>query len=159
VVAELEDYAIVRDLVVEIIAEGVEATVPATVREVVEAVAGHTAASPEGVSLAHLAGQLGIDKSAASRRWGNARRRGYLRNLESKRGMPARIVLGDPLPDEVEILPAPERLTSCCSPPFLGDEGFDEYLLAAFEAGHITDAEALRRYQLHKLVRAGRLAA
>ena len=38
-----------------------------------------------------------------------------MKNLEERRGKPARIVLGDPLPDEVEILPSPERLEECCS--------------------------------------------
>ena len=39
VVATFEDYAVVRELVVDIVAEGVEATVPATVRKLVGAVA------------------------------------------------------------------------------------------------------------------------
>ena len=106
VIATIEDYAVVRELVVDIVSEGVEATVPATVRELVEAVAG----SEEPLSIAQLANLLGLDKSATSRRWQNARARGYLKNLEEKRGKPARIVLGDPLPDDVEILPSPERL-------------------------------------------------
>ena len=38
-----------------------------------------------------------------------------MKNLEEKRGKPARIVLGDPLPDEVEILPSPERLEERCT--------------------------------------------
>ena len=38
-----------------------------------------------------------------------------MKNLEEKRGKPARIVLGDPLPDDVEILPSPETLEECCS--------------------------------------------
>ncbi len=111
VVATIEDYAVVHDLVFDIVSEGVEATVPATVRELVEAVAG----SEEPLSIAQLASLLGLDKSATSRRWQNARRRGYVKNLEERRGKPARIVLGDPLPDEVEILPSPERLEECCS--------------------------------------------
>jgi hypothetical protein len=111
VVATIEDYAVVYRLVVDIVSEGVEATVPATVRELVEAVAG----SKEPLSIAQLASLLGLDKSATSRRWQNARARGYLKNLEEKRGKPARIVLGEPLPDEVEILPSVERLQERCS--------------------------------------------
>ena len=106
VIATIEDYAVVYELIVDIISEGVEATVPATVRETVEAVA----ASEEPPSISQLATLLGLDKSATSRRWKNARARGYLKNVEEKRGKPARIVLGDPLPDEIEILPSPERL-------------------------------------------------
>jgi hypothetical protein len=36
--------------------------------------------------------------------------RGYIKNLEDRKGRPARLVLGDSLPEDVEILPAPERL-------------------------------------------------
>ena len=112
-VATIEDYAIVRELVVDIVSEGVEATVPATVRELVEAVAG----SEEPLSIAQLANLLGLDKSATSRRWQNARARGYVKNLEEKKGKPARIVLADPLPDDVEILPTVEVLTDHCTVP------------------------------------------
>jgi hypothetical protein len=34
--------------------------------------------------------------------------------------------------------------------PLIGDDGFDDLLLGAFEAGHITDAEALERHEWHK---------
>lgn len=111
VIATIEDYATVYELVVDIISEGVEATVPATVRELVEAVA----ASEEPLSISKLATLLGLDKSATSRRWQNARSRGYVKNLEERRGKPAQIVLGDPLPDEVEILPSPEQLEDRCT--------------------------------------------
>ena len=53
---------------------------------------------------------LGWMKSSASRRAKDAIKRGYLNNLEDKRGRPARLVLGDPLPDDVEVLPTPENL-------------------------------------------------
>src|SRR5262249_39747549 len=48
--------------------------------------------------------------SAASRRWKSARARGHLRNLETGRGKPARIVLADPLPDDIDVLPTVELL-------------------------------------------------
>jgi hypothetical protein len=38
IVATIEDYAVVRELVADLVSEGIEATVPATVRETVEAV-------------------------------------------------------------------------------------------------------------------------
>ena len=113
VIATLEDYAIVRELVVDLVSEGVEATVPPTVRETVQAVAAR--AGEEGVSITVLARELNLDKASASRRWNSARARGYLKNLESGRGKPARIVLADPLPDDREILPTPERLRERCS--------------------------------------------
>jgi len=36
--------------------------------------------------------------------------RGYIKNLEDRKGRPARLVPGDALPEDVEILPRPERL-------------------------------------------------
>jgi hypothetical protein len=116
IVATIEDYATVYELVAEIISGGVEATVPASIRETVEAVRDLQAKHDgEPVSVRALGVRLGIDRSAASRRYGTARARGYLKNLESKRGLPARIVLGEPLPDDIEILPPPDRLREECS--------------------------------------------
>jgi hypothetical protein len=36
--------------------------------------------------------------------------RGYIKNLEDRKGRPARLVPGDSVPEDVEILPSPERL-------------------------------------------------
>jgi hypothetical protein len=44
-----------------------------------------------------------------------ARDGGYLVNLEERRGRPARLVLGEPLPEEVAILPPPTDLEGCCT--------------------------------------------
>jgi hypothetical protein len=111
IIATLDDYKVARDLVADLLAEGVEATVPEAVRQTVEAVA---AEDGKAVSLAKLAAKLGIDKSSASRRWREARRRGYLKNLEDKRGKPAQLVADDPLPENVEILPPTDLLAECC---------------------------------------------
>ena len=116
IVATLDDYQAVRGFVAGLLAEGVEATVPKTVRETVEAVARLNGATPEGgVSLARLAAKLGIDKSAASRRWNIARRRGYLKNEETRKGLPARLTLADSIPDDVRVLPTRAELEECCS--------------------------------------------
>jgi hypothetical protein len=108
IIATVEDYEVVRDLVDDVISEGVEATIPATVRETVEAVA----AAVEPLSTRELGQRIGLDQSAASRRWQAARRLGYLKNLEDKRGKPARIVTAEPLPEEQELLPSVEALTA-----------------------------------------------
>ncbi len=174
IVATLDDYQAVRELVAGLLAEGVEATVPKTVRETVEAVARLNGATPEGgVSLARLAAKLGIDKSAASRRWNIARRRGYLKNEETRKGLPARLTLADSIPDDVRVLPTRAELEECCSVagvpggseeppspgvPLPGDDSFDEFLLAAVDAGHITPAEASERYEQHKLIAAAGVA-
>jgi len=118
IVATLADYAAVRTLVGDLIAEGVDATVPETVRETVETVRtlldgqhGFVVVD-RTTSVREIATQLNLDRSAATRRMSAAIDRGYLRNLEEKRGRPARITLGDALPVDCEILPRPEDLCS-----------------------------------------------
>ena len=110
VVASLDDYAVVRELIADVIAEGVGATVSATVRETVTAVA--ELATDEGVALRPVAEWLKLDKSNVSRRLRMAADGGYIRNLEDKRGKPGRWVIGDPLPEAVELLPSPAQLAT-----------------------------------------------
>ena len=55
---------------------------------------------------------LGLDKSVARRRLRQATELGYLINRETRNGRPARIVLGDPMPDEVQVLPDPSELSA-----------------------------------------------
>src|SRR5919107_1314943 len=80
IVGTIEDYAAVRELVVDLVGEGVEATVPITVRETVEAVKRRRKDSNgEPVTVAELVRRLELDRSAVSRRARNAKDRGYLR--------------------------------------------------------------------------------
>ena len=154
IVAEPEDYAVVRELVADLIGESVEATVPPAVRETVEAVA--ELADEHGVSVSKLAAALEIDKAAASRRWRRARERGYLRNLEPARGKPARIVTAEPLPEEQELLPSVDLLTvnAAKTPlsPRLGDEMYPVHVADAVKNGHVTRAEAEEAYAVHQAV-------
>jgi hypothetical protein len=113
IVATLEDYARVRELVADLVSEGIEATVPATVRETVEMVKRLRDETEKDVTIAALAEELKLDKSAAWRRVRSAMDRGYLENQEDRKGRPAKLVAGDDLPDDIEILPAPERLQGC----------------------------------------------
>src|SRR5262249_10300739 len=105
IIATLADYAAIHDLVAELFAEGVEATVPETVRQTDEGV--KILGQPE-VSLDNLARHLGLGKATVSARLQNAIARGFLVNREDKKGLPARIALGDPLPEERQVLPDPE---------------------------------------------------
>jgi DNA-binding transcriptional ArsR family regulator len=106
-----EDYAAVRKLIVDLVGEGVETTVPATVRETVEAVRRLREGSKgEPVTVAELARKLELDRSTVSRRVRSAKDRGYLRDLEENQRKPSRLVLGDDLPDDLEILPKPEEV-------------------------------------------------
>jgi hypothetical protein len=108
IVATVADYAAVYHLVEGLFAEGLEATVPKTVRETVEAVKeclDDTGAA--AISMTALARELELDKNSVHHRVRKAITAGYLENQEDKRGKPARIVLGEPLPGEREILPPP----------------------------------------------------
>jgi hypothetical protein len=114
VIASIDDYAAIRDLVADLVAAGVEATVRPEVRETIRAVARLVEQSArDEVKQSDLRATLRLDKAAISRRVADALDRGYLRNLEDRKGRPARLVIGDPLPDEIEVLPTPERLHSC----------------------------------------------
>ena len=61
---------------------------------------------------AGVAEKLQLDKSNVSRRLRVAADGGYLRNLEDKRGKPGRWVIGDPLPESVDLLPDPAQLAT-----------------------------------------------
>ena len=114
ILATLEDYEAVRDLLAEIIAEGIEATVAPAIRETVEAISRILAAGSDEVSIAQLAQVMGLDKSAVSRRAAAAVQQGFLWNREDRKGRPARLCLGEPIPAAIGILPTREVL-QCCS--------------------------------------------
>ena len=61
---------------------------------------------------------MDLDPGATSRRVRQAKHRGFIKNLEDKKGKPARLVLGDPMPDDLDVLPKPDTLEGvlhCCS--------------------------------------------
>ena len=78
ILAALEDYARVRELVADLVSEGLEATVLATVRETVEMVERLRDETEKDVTIAALAEELELDKSAAWRRVRSAMDRGYV---------------------------------------------------------------------------------
>jgi hypothetical protein len=112
-VAEVSDYAAVRELVAELVAEGAEVAIKPEVRETVQAVATLLADGANEVKHSDIKRALRLDKSVVSRRVTAAVDAGFLRNLEDRKGRPARLVIGDPLPEEVELLPQPQRLHGC----------------------------------------------
>jgi hypothetical protein len=112
ILATTADYAEVHELLIDIIAQGVQAMVSATIRETLAAVKELDTPTDPGFKILALAEALGIDRSAVSRRVRVAIEDGYLVNLEERRGRPARITLGDPLPPGAEraVLPHPDAL-------------------------------------------------
>jgi hypothetical protein len=118
VLAEFEDYAAVRGLVLDLLSAGVESTVPDSVRETVSAVSALQDIDedePEGVSVHAIAKALRLDKASASRRLRAAADRGYIVNLENRRGRAAKWRTGEPMPDDLVILPEPTDLEECCT--------------------------------------------
>jgi hypothetical protein len=109
IIATEADYVAVRGLVADLVSEGVGATVSDTMRETVGAV--EALASQGAAKVKDVAEYLHLDKSAASRRLKAARERGFVENEEGP-GRPARYVVGDPMPDAIELLPETLDLAS-----------------------------------------------
>ena len=111
IVATPDDYSAVYELVIDVVSEGVDATVSETVRETVEAVQNLSEfRGNKPVNLSQLADHMKLHKSAVSRRVSVAKDRGYLVDLEDRRGKPSQLVMGDPLPEDKPVLPSPESL-------------------------------------------------
>ena len=113
ILATLNDYAAVRGLISGVISDGVGATVDKKVREVVTAVENILAEHNECATMQQLVERLKLHKSTISRRVLLALTGGYLANSNNNNRKPYKLVLGEQLPDEVEILPSPERIGSC----------------------------------------------
>jgi hypothetical protein len=113
IIATLDDYAAVRELVADLISDRIESSVSPTIQQTVSGVQSLVATPPEGVTVAALSKFLKLDKSTTLRRVGVAQERGYLRNLEDRRGRPARLVAGHPLPEDQQVMPEPAELQGC----------------------------------------------
>jgi hypothetical protein len=110
VVANLEDYEVVRNLVAPLVAEGVGATVSAATRETVDAVRELGKGQGYPVMVNEVAKSLSLDKSNASRRLSVAAAGGWVTNLEDRRGRPGRWVTAEPLPEDDGVLPVASQL-------------------------------------------------
>jgi len=109
IVASLDDYKVVSELVSEFISEGVGATVSEATRETVSTVK-DLREEMSDITVKSVADKLGLDKSSAGRRVRKAISQGYLKNLEDKKNRPYKLALDSPVPEEMEILPAFEKL-------------------------------------------------
>jgi hypothetical protein len=111
VVAQLDDYRVVYHLVSDLISQGVQSSVRPTEQETVQVVTQlYRANDDRPLTIASVASRLNLGKSAALRRVRVALRDGYLLNLEEKKHRPYRLVPGDPLPQEIPVLPHPHDL-------------------------------------------------
>lgn len=151
VIATMDDYMAVRSLVGDLVAEGIGATVPATVRQTVETVRrivaeqakqsraggylGDWDGPPQGATVAAVAAQLGIERSSATRRLATAREKGYLVSAAEGRGKASRYTVGEPMPGETAVLP---DCTAVCT-------GQCTHLPQGEDAGHDCDCTGVCR--------------
>jgi hypothetical protein len=105
--AAFDDYAVVRELVEPIVSAGVQVTVRPIVRQTVEVVESF---QPARVTVKMIADKLGIDESSAWNRVRHALADGYLINLQTTPHRPARLVPGNPMPDDGTVLPQVKAL-------------------------------------------------
>jgi hypothetical protein len=116
IVATVEgDYGPVRELVGDVIAEGVEASVTDATRATVEAVQaildeGKAHASPKAIT-----DRLGVGRSAAYDRIRRALLKGYLVNDAGKDERGMKLVIGSPLPGADAFLPSPTEVVRVMS--------------------------------------------
>ena len=109
------DYAPVRALVSDLIAEGVEASVSPVIRDTVTAVRTLLDRGAEHVSPNALIEHLGVGRSATYDRIRRALLKGYLVNevRKGERGM--KLVAGAPLPGENDFLPVADAVVRAMS--------------------------------------------
>jgi hypothetical protein len=124
IVATIDDYDAVRDLVLGVISEGLNATVSAAIRETVEAIAEITAGD-DGLraSNAQLEKRLKIDRSAVYRRVAKAITQGYVINDEDRPRKPTRLRLAESLPEDEVILPERACVAGLCTCALHSGEG------------------------------------
>jgi hypothetical protein len=101
------DYQPIRDLVGDIIAEGVEATVTPAMRATVGAVQVLLDEGRPHVNPKALTDRLGVGRSATYDRTRRALLKGYLVNEAGKDERGKKLVIGSPLPGSDEFLPTP----------------------------------------------------
>lgn len=111
VVATANDYAAVYRLINEPLSQGLEVTVPHSIRETVEAVSAIWKEGLRGnLSLAMLEERLKRDRSVISRNVAKAIEQGYLRNDNPGQGKEASLHTGDRKLPAGSVLPSPEEL-------------------------------------------------
>jgi hypothetical protein len=105
IVATVADYRAVRELILDVVSEGVGATVSEKIRETVAAVETLATNHKGGVPSSAVAAELDLDTSAAYRRLAEATSRGFVVNQEDRPRRPGRYVVGALMPEEVMVLP------------------------------------------------------
>lgn len=152
-------------MIVDLISVGVGAAVPPTVRETVNVVR-RLDQGGDGVKVEAVAKALDIDRSAAQRRLATARDKGFLANAKEKRGKSARYIIGESLPDEIQIMPTVEGAhahldaahTRAHAPKPPADKEKEEVCAAVQGVQRVCNGGRGRGAALRALRRAGRAA-
>lgn len=105
-----EDFAVVRELVDNYLSEGVDSSVPPIVRQVVVTLQSLLNSTKTQANITEVANAQGINKSNASRHVKRAIECGYIVNEEIKKGCEAKLVLGEPMPEDGQVLPTVAQL-------------------------------------------------
>lgn len=109
IVATLDDYRTAKDVLEDVFNAAASGGVSATVRQTVDAV-GSLYDGSNAVTIKSVGDHLGLAKNSALYRVRSAIGKGFLTNLEDRRGRPARLIPGDPLPEDRQALPDPAEL-------------------------------------------------
>jgi hypothetical protein len=119
IIAELEDYRIARELLLDCFTAAATGGITATVRASVEALRSLLVNGTASATVKAVGDVMGVQKDTAWNRVRKAIDLGFIRNEETRRGQPAKLVLGDPLPEDRPALPTVEevQLFMCSDPP------------------------------------------
>ena len=113
------DYEAVFNLISHIVAAGVESALPCQVRVIVEAVRQMKSEKPDhSISYTDVAKRVDMHRSTVNRWVRYASDQGYLINL-SENPRKADLVLGEPLPEDKQVLPSPDELNGAFRKAFL----------------------------------------
>jgi hypothetical protein len=116
VVADRRDYEAAYRLLANVLAITLDSVTDET-RQTVDVVTRLIASGSKSVTYRQLMSELGLSKSGVSLRAKQAVEAGFLVNTEQRRGYPARLELGEPLPEDRPVLPAPGDLFAADVPP------------------------------------------
>jgi hypothetical protein len=110
IVAVLADYSAVQELVEPMFAASLSEGLDQRVRETVTSVAGLLGPDRATVTASEVAKSLNLSDSGAWLRVKKALRAHYLVNDEPRKGQPAKLRLGMPLPRDERLLPSPQEI-------------------------------------------------
>ncbi len=109
IIATLDDYGVACDVVADVFTAVATGGISPAMRETVARV-GDLYDGQTALTVKQIADALALDKSSTWRRVKTAVRLGYLQNLETRKGTPARVVPGEPLPEDKPALPTVEDI-------------------------------------------------